>query len=527
MYKFLWLPLMATLMNLALAFFFLRSTPTVYANLIPVRYEGIGGDSFVCNSAEDDSCRAEIVQNITLEEAVPASNDPNLKEMPTINFRAYVRPDISTFYKEEPGSRQPTSHAFNGQAGKFINMTPNRLNLYWDSGRGPGHFSGSVNGFEATGTATFPSHRFFYGKTDDPDEALCSFLVKEGTSVYFCDPYSDDQGEPGRAFSTEKRDVKELSERDLEFYQRHRENLEFGKAYRDFTGSEWLGMYPRDPPRHKIWQADFFGQEHHVVTKETQFIEQPPWEDLPRISPKRRNEGDDIPLKQYRSPESTLNITLRAVSCAPRIFEMRNFISHVEADHILMLTNRTHELHRSSTGDGNNPSERDNTRTSLNTWIYREETPIIDTIYRRVADVLQLDESLLRYRQYDEHPEIGTKGSIAEPLQMVHYDPGQEYTAHHDFGYNQMSHPNQPSRSINVLLYLNDVEQGGETSFPRWLNAETTGGLDVKPEKGKAVLFYMLLPDGNSDDLTQHAALPVIKGQKWMSNLWIWDPYKG
>eukprot|EP00804_Cyclotella_cryptica_P001071 CCRYP_008370-RA/>CCRYP_008370-RA protein AED:0.43 eAED:0.43 QI:0/-1/0/1/-1/1/1/0/110 len=110
---------------------------------------------------------------------------------------------------------------------------------------------------------------------------------------------------------------------------------------------------------------------------------------------------------------------------------------------------------------------------------------------------------------------------------MVHYDPGQEYTAHHDFGYNQMSHPNQPSRSINVLLYLNDVEQGGETSFPRWLNAETAGGLDVKPEKGKAVLFYMLLPYGNSDDLTQYAALPVIKGEKWMSNLWIWDPYKG
>lgn len=144
---------------------------------------------------------------------------------------------------------------------------------------------------------------------------------------------------------------------------------------------------------------------------------------------------------------------------------------------------------------------------------------------------------------------------------MVHYEVGQEYTAHHDFGYSQMSDPYEPSRSINVLLYLNDVEEGGETSFPRWMNAETMGSLDVKPEKGKvsqtarvvvgvtmiryttsltslvsfsanalsivqAVLFYMLLPDGNSDDLTQHAALPVIKGEKWMSNLWIWDPFK-
>jgi prolyl 4-hydroxylase len=151
---------------------------------------------------------------------------------------------------------------------------------------------------------------------------------------------------------------------------------------------------------------------------------------------------------------------------------------------------------------------------------------IIDAIYRRVADVLQVDEALLRQRQNDEWPDFGTKSTIAEPLQLVHYFPGQEYTSHHDFGYDRMSSVHQPSRSINVLLYLNDVEEGGETSFPRWFNAETTGGLDVKPEKGKAVLFYMLLPDGNSDDLSQHAALPVIKGEKWMSNLWIWDPYK-
>lgn len=500
------MPVLATASNLALALLFLRA-PKTFAENIPAQYEGIGRDSSVCmNNADDNSCRVEPAMNISIEEAIPASDDPNLKEMPSNGFKAYVRPDISTFYKEKPGSRKPSSHAFNGQAGKFINMTPERLNLYWNSGRGNGHFTGSVNGWEATGTATFPSHKFFYGKSPDPNQALCSFVVKEGTSSYFCDPYSEDQGEPGRAFTREKRKLNELSGRDLEFYHKHKYNLEFGHQYKNFTGIEWLSMYGRAPPRHKLWAADFFGQEHHVITKETQFIEQPPWDILPSISPAARKEDDQVPLQQYRSRESTLNITLKAVSCAPRIFEMRNFISHVEADHILMLTNRTHELHRSSTGDSKKPSEHDNTRTSLNTWLYRHETPIIDTIYRRVADVLQLDESLLREREPDEHPEIGTRNSIAEPLQMVHYDPGQEYTAHHDFGYDQMSKPNQPSRSINVLLYLNDVEEGGETSFPRWHNADSRLGLDVKPEKGKAVLFYMLLPDGNSDDLTQHAA---------------------
>ena len=295
-----------------------------------------------------------------------------------------------------------------------------------DSGRGNGHFTGSVNGWEATGTATFPTHKFFYGKTSDPNQALCSFVVKEETSVYFCDPYSEDHGEPGRAVSSEKRNLNELHGHDLLFYRKHQHNLEFGKEYKDFTGGvEWLGMYGRNPPRHKIWSADFFGQEHQVTTVETQFIEQPPWDDLPSLSPAMREQRDDVPLQQYRSPEDTLNITLKAVSCAPRIFEMPNFISHVEADHILMLANRTHELHRSSTGDSKKPSDHDSTRTSTNTWIYRSETPIIDSIYRRVADVLQLDESLLRQRQNDEYPEIGTRNSIAEPLQLVHYSPGK------------------------------------------------------------------------------------------------------
>jgi prolyl 4-hydroxylase len=82
----------------------------------------------------------------------------------------------------------------------------------------------------------------------------------------------------------------------------------------------------------------------------------------------------------------------------------------------------------------------------------------------------------------------------------------------------------QPSRFATILLYLNDDMKGGETSFPRWLNADTNAPLKVKPEKGKAILFYNLLPDGNYDERSQHAALPVTQGDKYLANLWIWDP---
>jgi len=32
------------------------------------------------------------------------------------------------------------------------------------------------------------------------------------------------------------------------------------------------------------------------------------------------------------------------------------------------------------------------------------------------------------------------------------------------------------------------------------------------------------LPDGNLDDFSQHAAEPVVSGEKWLINLWVWDP---
>jgi len=65
----------------------------------------------------------------------------------------------------------------------------------------------------------------------------------------------------------------------------------------------------------------------------------------------------------------------------------------------------------------------------------------------------------------------------------------KNYTAHHDFGYSLIDDEIQGSRYATLLLYLNEGMEGGETSFPRWQNAETFKKLKVTPEIGKAVLF--------------------------------------
>lgn len=345
--------------------------------------------------------------------------------------------------------------------------------------------------------------------------------------VYFCDPYSEDNDEPGRCTVSESRTVDSLNQQEKELYEKHRYNLEFGELYKEFTGGEWLTMYPRSRPRHFIWEANKFGQEHVVQTRETQFLELPPSNEVPSLPHRelRRNETDSVPLRQYRSQDDVMNLTLKTVSCAPRAFEIQNFLSDVEADHIIELA-LAKNLRLSTTGTGSGGSAHTDTRNSKNTWIGRQSSPIVDAVYRRAADAVRIDEALLRFRDDDEYPDLGTPISIAEDLQLVHYDVGEQYTAHHDFSFPDGTHPESPSRSINVLLYLNEGMEGGETSFPRWRNAETTGPFNVKPEKGKAVIFYMLLPDGNMDEVTQHAALPIQTGEKWLANLWIHDPIR-
>ena len=64
---------------------------------------------------------------------------------------------------------------------------------------------------------------------------------------------------------------------------------------------------------------------------------------------------------------------------------------------------------------------------------------------------------------------------------------------------------------------------GGTTSFPKGIGPDGKP-FAVHPGKGAALLFYNILPDGNADTHSIHAANPVNEGEKWLANFWIWDP---
>ena len=89
----------------------------------------LGSDQVVCPS----DYFKDFEENDENEEGVKEEEEeePMLKKMPGLDFKAYVRQDISSMYQEPPGSRTEQTPAFTGQAGKFVNMSPERLDLYW------------------------------------------------------------------------------------------------------------------------------------------------------------------------------------------------------------------------------------------------------------------------------------------------------------------------------------------------------------------------------------------------------------
>merc|ERR1712048_747714 len=85
-------------------------------------------------------------------------------------------------------------------------------------------------------------------------------------------------------------------------------------------------------------------------------------------------------FQNYRSKSSTLNLTMTVLSCAPRVFEIRDFLSPAEVNHIVhMATGMKLDISTTSGGGGGNKRSTDRTtRSSRNSWVKRTLSPIID-----------------------------------------------------------------------------------------------------------------------------------------------------
>ncbi|MEZ5728263.1 MAG: 2OG-Fe(II) oxygenase [Burkholderiaceae bacterium] len=139
-------------------------------------------------------------------------------------------------------------------------------------------------------------------------------------------------------------------------------------------------------------------------------------------------------------------------------------------------------------------------RTSEGTWFPKGEQALVTLIEQRI-------EAL-----------TGIPAENGEGLQVLSYGPGAEYRAHHDYFSVQSvggrAHIGAAGQRIATLvLYLNDVEDGGDTAFPDLR-------LSVKPRAGRALYFEFHNAAGQVDPRCLHAGMPVKAGRKWIATKW-------
>eukprot|EP00775_Hariotina_reticulata_P008869 gene8869-9048_t len=128
-----------------------------------------------------------------------------------------------------------------------------------------------------------------------------------------------------------------------------------------------------------------------------------------------------------------------------------------------------------------------------------------------------------------------------EPMQVLRYENLQKYDAHWDY-FEDPLHTRDPqeNRAATVVMYLGDVEEGGETTLPLGIPIDPTrqvmrnpskcaakGNMAVVPKKGDALLFWDMKVDGVTlDRQSLHASCPTIKGVKYVATKWIHNkPY--
>lgn len=194
------------------------------------------------------------------------------------------------------------------------------------------------------------------------------------------------------------------------------------------------------------------------------------------------------------------NVNILMALNNPRVVLFGELLSHEECDELIALSkDRLTPSTVINSVDGN--YDVSSVRTSYGACFKRGENQLLKTIEKRISQL------------------VNCPVSHGEPIQVLKYASGAEYEPHFDY-FDPKDPGNEKSlqmggqRFATIVMYLNDVEVGGSTVFPKI-------GLDVLPKKGNAVFFSYANDSGFLDEMTLHGGSPVDVGEKWIATKWL------
>lgn len=209
------------------------------------------------------------------------------------------------------------------------------------------------------------------------------------------------------------------------------------------------------------------------------------------------------------------DIPFQVLSWHPRALLFPNFASKQQCEAIIKLARSRLAPSSLALRKGETEDNTKDTRTSSGTFLISRQD--------KTGSLALVEQKMSRATV--------TPVSHGEAFNVLRYELGQKYNSHYDFFNPAEYGPQKSQRMASFLLYLSDVEEGGETMFPfeGYQNMDINYdyrkciGLKVKPQQGDALLFYSMFPNGTFDKTSLHGSCPVIKGEKWVATKWIRD----
>lgn len=208
----------------------------------------------------------------------------------------------------------------------------------------------------------------------------------------------------------------------------------------------------------------------------------------------------------YTIDKHTISVVARLEK--PDVVVFDNLLTLKECDHIISLSHGRLEPSKvADTTTGN--KKLSDVRTSSSCSLLREESKIVTRVEKRIASLLNIP------------------AQNGECLTVSHYQIGDEYYAHHDFFPPEKSDyslrlEKGGQRTCTMIMYLNDVEEGGEIYFPEV-------GFKCLPKKGGAIYFSYHNQRAQLDCTALHSSTRVTRGEKWVATKWFREkeyPYK-
>ena len=290
-----------------------------------------------------------------------------------------------------------------------------------------------------------------------------------------------------------------------------------------------MGGEPRRDPRSSLCSAcwlfhqcrskggmAFYDQTRHQPPP----VSFPHTQTAPRRAALHRAPPPPRPPAAYGATGSnrTHSFDVQVLSHFPRAYYLREFLS---ADSAAALANAALPRMTASTlalKPGERAEDVADVRTSRGTFMTHDEdaTGVLWQLEHRVAALTHIP------------------WPHGESWNILSYENGAHYDAHYDSFDEKVYGTSKSQRVATVLVYLTDVEGGGETCFP----LEGEGGVARKsapgfaykdcaglvvgpPRAGDALLFYSAHPNNTLDAASLHGGCPVTRGRKFVATKWL------